>query len=440
MKVYLTYPPTSFNTGWGGFLPFPMAPICLASYLIQHGVDTKIYHRQPYDLKALSTLIKKYKPDIIGMTCDSSNSNACFKISHFVKKIDRDILVVLGGIHATFFDQLILKKESAVDVIVRGEGEIALLEIAERYQKDNKGSFCNIQGITFRSNNRIFRNVDRCFIDDMDSLPFLNYDLIDMKKIESYTFPGWWPLHTARGCCFRCKYCSDVGFWKRTYRYKSPERVFNEIRLCRDRYGSRGFFFNDLTFTTNKKRIFDLCRILAENRTQVKWGCYTRIDCVDRDLLKAMTGSGCKMVVYGVESFSNKMLKLMGKGHSTELAIKILNTTNSLGIDTRFELLLGFPGETRETLTENIENLKQLDKGVTYNNINIFQLHPGSIVYNAARKSGLIDDEAWFSGFRMEKFVHIFYPASFIDLLKKTAKKIESFFKKEYEAKENTPL
>lgn len=439
MKVYLTYPPESFNIGWGGVLPFPMGSVSLASYLIERGVATKIYHDEPYRLNDFLKLIDEFKPDVVGMTCDSSNHRSCFKISQFIKKIDNEILVILGGIHATFFDEIILKKIPTVDIIVRGEGEATLSEILPSLKKSND-LLRDVAGITFRSKNEVFRNPDRPFIADLDSLPFLKYDLVDMKRTHSGTFLDWWPLHTGRGCRFACKYCADVSLWKRVYRFKSSGRVLDELRACQKKYHCKGFLFNDLTFTTNRMRVFELCRKLIEEKMAIRWGCYTRIDCVDKKLLEIMAASGCQLIVYGVESFSDKMLKLMGKGYRIEKAVHMLNYTNTLGIDTRFELLLGFPGETKDTLKETIMNLKQLDKGVIYNNINKFKLHPGSIIYNIVQKKGLVNAESWFSGFRMERFTHIFYSDIFMDFFNKTIEEIRTMFKEEYMKKKGSVL
>jgi radical SAM superfamily enzyme YgiQ (UPF0313 family) len=441
MEILLTYPPKSLIKGWSSFLPFPMAPVCLGSFIESKGVKVKIYHDQPYDIRNILQIIKECKPEIFGMTCDSSNYNSCFRLSKLAKKIDKNLLVILGGIHATFFHKEIIERIPSVDVVVRGEGERTLLEIIKCLEAGQaKDRFSKIKGVSYKINGEIMVTPERPPINKLDSLPFLSYDLIDMKKIESYTFPGWWPLHTARGCYFNCRYCSDVGFWGRKYRFKSSARVIKEIELCNKEYGIQGFFFNDLTFTTSKQRTYEICNQLKNRQTKVKWGCFTRVDCVDKTLLTNMYESGCKIIVYGVESFSDKMLRLMGKGYKNSLALDILNFSNKLGIDTRFELLLGFPGETVDTLRETVSNLAMLNKGVTYNNINIFQIHPGSRIYNYANSLGLISADIWFSNFKMQDFIRIYYSNTFIKKIKKTAKEIERIFRKERKSKDKRLL
>ena len=442
MKIILNYPPESLEKGWQ-FFTFPMALVCLASFIKNRKEDTevKLLHNVSYCKDNLVKTIKDYKPNIVGFSCDSANFNNCFELANLVKAIDKNTYVILGGIHATFFHRAILERIPPVDIIVRGEGEETLLEIIESIERtNNRADFSKIKGITYRSNDRVFVTPERPFIKNLDTLPFLSYDLIDMKKIESYTFPGWWPLHTARGCCYRCEYCATIGNWRGVYRFKLAQRVINEIVYCYSHYNIKGFFFNDMSFTINKKRTYEICRIIIEKKMKIKWGCFTRIDCVDKDLLKIMRAAGCRIIVYGIESLSNKMLKAMRKGYEVSLAIKNLNYTNKTGIDTRFELLLGFPSETEGTLRETLGNIKRLDNGVIYNNVNIFQLHPNSKIYNRIKDLNLVNDEAWFSGFKMENFIHIYYPRSFIERIYETKKAIERMFEEEYEYRQSNPL
>ena len=431
MKTLITFPLVKDNEV---FLPFPDSLICLGSFLKNRGVGFKIFHESPYNIDNLVKTIKDYKPNIVGFSCDSANFNNCFELANLVKAIDKNTYVILGGIHATFFHRAILERIPPVDIIVRGEGEETLLEIIESIERtNNRADFSKIKGITYRSNDRVFVTPERPFIKNLDTLPFLSYDLIDMKKIESRIFPNsWWPLHAGRGCCYHCKYCASLGLWRKTYRHKSTQRVLKEIKILMNHNGIKEFYFHDLTFTINRKRVKEICSYLIEEKIKTEWGCATRIDCVDKDLLKIMREAGCRIIIYGVESFCDKMLSLMGKGYRTAQAIEVLNYTNKLSIETRFELLFGFPGETENTLRETMQSLKKIEKGVMHNKIHIFKLHPGSMIYDRLKNLGFINDEAWFSGFRMEHFVYQFYPHSFIKKIYETEKEIKDKFREDY--------
>ncbi|MDD5020179.1 MAG: radical SAM protein [Candidatus Omnitrophica bacterium] len=414
MKTLLIHPPCSLDEKQKT-LRFPLGIACLASYLKREGLDVRIYHEPAFSARGLMKILKDYRPDIVGLSCDSANADICFELSRSIKAADHRILVVLGGIHATYFHRQILEHIPTVDVVVRDEGEETLAEIISYLsRKKAPNQLAKIKGVTCRTGRVIFAAPDRPFVKDMDELPFLAYELLDMAKIlpHSHNFADWWPIHSGRGCCYDCKFCASVGQWKRTLRTMSPRRVMDEIDYCRQQYHIQRCFFYELTFSINKPRVLQLCRLMKNNG--IKWGCRTRVDDVNPAILKEMRRAGCERIVYGVESFSDRMLKLMGKTYTAAAAAKALNESHSTGIQSYFQVMLGFPGENEETLRETVEAIREIPKGIICNAVNIFQLHPGSPMYALTKKLGMIDDEAWFKGFKMEDFIRIYYPAEFI--------------------------
>ena len=427
-KILLTCPPVSFGAE-KRVLRFPLGILCLGSYLKQRGAQVKVYHDQPYTQKGFLKALQDYRPPAVWFSCDSANFQTCVALSRLAKKFDKDIIVIVGGIHASCFDRLILEKTPTIDIVVRHEGEESLAEILEHISAGRSPE--KIEGTSCRANNRVIANKDRPFIKNIDTLPHLSYELIDMDKVESYNFPGWWPVHSGRGCCFNCKFCASVGQWKRAHRAMGPQRVIEEVDHCRERHHIRGCYFYELTFTIDKNRVRRICH--AMERRNLPWGCYTNPSCSEPALLRDMQRAGCRRVIFGVESLSDRMLKLMGKPHRSQQAVDILNEAHATGMETRFEIMLGFPGETEKTLQETLEGLKRLDKGVMQNNVYLYQLHPGSPMYATMKRLGMIDDEAWFKGFKMEDFIHLYYSRAFVSKIYRTKEEIEAMFKDVYE-------
>ncbi|MFA5315703.1 MAG: cobalamin-dependent protein, partial [Candidatus Omnitrophota bacterium] len=269
-KILLTCPPVSFDAEKKA-LRFPLGILCLGSYLKQRGIHVKVYHDQPYTQKGFLKTLQDYRPAAVGFSCDSANFQTCVALSKLVKKFNKDIFVIAGGIHASCFDRLILEKTPTIDIVVRHEGEESLAEILEHISA--RKSLEKIEGTSCRANNRITVNKDRPFIKDIDTMPPLAYELIDMDKVESYNFPGWWPIHSGRGCCFNCKFCASVGQWKRAHRAMGPQRVIEEVDHCRERHHIRGCYFYELTFTIDKDRVRRICH--AMKKRNIPWGCYT---------------------------------------------------------------------------------------------------------------------------------------------------------------------
>jgi len=424
LTVLLAYPPATFGSQ-DRFICFLLDFLCLASFLKKQGFRVRMYQDHPFTAEGFLKSLKKNRPQAVVFSCDSANSQSCFKLCTLTKKTLKGVCVILVGNHATAFDNLILQRIPHIDVIARHEAEESLSELLDHLKnRTPRKGLQKIKGLTYKKGGRVFVNQNRPFIKDLDALPLLDYDLIDMDKAGSINFPGYWPIYSGRGCCFNCNFCNFIGQWGRTFRYVSPQRLARDIDHCIKKYGIRKFYFHELTFTANKTRVRQVCRLLKERK--IRWGCLTRVDCVDKVLLDEMRQAGCDLILYGVDSFSDKMLKLMGKTYTATSAARTLRETRRAGIRTFFQLILGFPGETEKTLQDTVRNARALPRDIICNSVNIYQLHPGSPVFNTMKKLGMINDEALFKGFRMKDFIRIYYPAEFIKKIYRARDEIQA--------------
>jgi radical SAM superfamily enzyme YgiQ (UPF0313 family) len=411
-SILLTYPPTSLIEGWGSN-PFPMTQLLLASFLEHKGFKADIYQELPYSVSKILAFIKKNKTTAVGMTCDCSNLQSCTVVAGLIKKVNKDIHVILGGVHATIYHRDILENFPQIDIVVRGEGEEVLAEVMANLNALNT----RIKGITFRKNGVVTSAADRSSVLDCDQLPYLSYHLLGTNIAKDFdSIDKWWPVHTGRGCCYNCSYCSSGCFWKHCYRVKSIERIMEEICRCQKEYGVRGFFFDELTFSVDRKRVLLLCAEILRMKLNIEWCCDTRVDCVDKELLKAMWEAGCRRIVFGVESFSNRILKLMNKNYDATQALEKINYAQGLGIDIKCQIILGFPGETDSSLKETLSHIHQLRKGV-FCSLQLFHLYSGSDIYDKVRDRGLVDDKQWMNGYNIDDFTSKYYSKEFLGKL-----------------------
>jgi len=158
----------------------------------------------------------------------------------------------------------------------------------------------------------------------------------------------------------------------------------SEIEYLVDRYKIDGLYFHDETFTLNRKWVMEICEEMKV--LDLKWGCQTRVNLVNDELLKAMKASGCIQIDFGIESASKRMLKLLKKGITAEQSRKALALTKQNGIKSFASFMLGLPGETEEDIIENVKFLKKVKPDFTY--FNLYTPFPGTEATEVAIKKG----------------------------------------------------
>lgn len=286
-----------------------------------------------------------------------------------LKAMQQNCKIILAGPFGSIFYEKILK-DYPVDVIILQDQEFSLLNLlsypleAEFFKKTNN--------IAFLSNGSVFKTSIK-LNNDLDKLPFVSIDFVKNKH-----FPV--PVTTARGCCFRCKYCDKKKIWGDKVRFRSIENVLKEIEILHRDFNCRKIWFDDANFIIKKERTIRLCKELIKSNFKINWSCSTRVDSVDRELLKLMNIAGCKTVYYGVESGSRKILKEIGKKYSQKQIIKAVKLAKSIGIRVGLFLTIGNPGENKATLSETKKLLIQLYPFDELN-INPLIVLPGTELY-----------------------------------------------------------
>jgi radical SAM superfamily enzyme YgiQ (UPF0313 family) len=255
-------------------------------------------------------------------------------------------------------DRETLEEEPATDIVVRGEGEETLLEIVQ--QLPNLPKLEDVKGITFRKNGKIIRNPNRPFIQDLDALPRPAYKYI---PIEKYRIMGkrLLPIMTSRGCPFQCSFCAASQLFGAGFRGRSPKNVLDELEWLRDEYGAEGIAFQDDTLTFNRKRIMDICDGIIDRKINLPWGCGTRADVVTEEIINKMQKAHCNEVCFGVESGCQEMRDALKKKVTSEQIENAIKWAKAAGIFVTVSVILGYPGETRETLQQTLDYVRKIE-------------------------------------------------------------------------------
>jgi len=293
----------------------------------------------------------------------------------FVKKIrkNRDKKLYVMGAHGTVRPKEILKITKA-DAVIIGEPESTVLDIC----KGNK-----TEGICYEKDGKIIIKERKISL-DLNTIPVPAFHLLPMKRYF-YEILGrnFTLLEGSRGCPFNCIFCLKKMYGK--YRAKSPQNLIKEIFYVINEFGIKSAYFMDLEFTTNKKLVNDVCDFLIQEKFDFDWTCQTRLDSVDLKLLQKMKKAGCKIIHFGVESGSPRILKKINKKIDLKQIERGVKLTRMSGIDTVCFFLFGSPSETTNDMEKTIEFAKKLNS--TYASFHVAAPYPGTQFFEMVKEN-----------------------------------------------------
>lgn len=319
--------------------------------------------------------IARYKPHVIGISCSSFSFWYARSLAILTKKYFPDTLVVIGGVHADFYPTEILS-HSCFDIVVRGEGEHIFFNIIREYISRGKHFLKSVDGVAYRNNNIACINGDPGIVNDLNSLAFPYRKIY--PNLPKYFYKSPISLLMTRGCPYRCLYCSK-GAGDKLVRTRSPQNVAEEIKFLIKKTGNKKFVFVDEVFTINKEKARELCNLINKDGIRIDFSIQTRVDLVDKELLKELKKAGCNLITFGVESGSQRILDKMKKGHTREQVIEAFNLCRNLRIHTMASFLFGFPGEEEKDVKESVLFLQKIKP----NSIRVakFRIDPGSLLH-----------------------------------------------------------
>lgn len=296
------------------------------------------------------------------------------------------------GPHVTELPEKTLKENPDLDFVMLGEPEITFQELVKTIDSKNN-NFEKIKGLAYRLNGEIKLNEKRELIANLDELPLPCQDLLPLDK---YVFPFMASKFTfvisERGCPFPCTFCRQPIMWERKVRHRSPENIIEELKLLK-KLGVKEFIFHADTFTLDKDRVMKLCQIMLDENLNLRWGCNSRVDTVDEEMLKIMKKAGCWMIAYGIESGSPEILEKCEKEATVKQAEETIRLTHKIGIKVYGYFIIGLLGETKKTIQETINLAKRLP--ITFAIFHTASPYPGTKFYRQVKEKGWLTSEKW---------------------------------------------
>lgn len=386
MKVALVYPHLKGN--WLGCYP-PLSLLYLATSLKMAGQEIKIFDRDwgPFTVQQLAFQVIQFKPDLIGLPSLSTTLPELFLLFSILRKQCTKATFVIGGHHASAMPDRILEEFTGCEYVLIGEAEESLVKLCHVLEEG--GSIESVPGLCYRKNGSVAQNPLSTGVNDLNKIHFPNRDLLaPYYRKEIYWrvgYPGITDvIITSRGCPFSCLYCFKL---TSGYRIRSVENVLEEVFYLHSK-GVRSIHIEDEIFTVNKKRAMEVLGAIKREKLGMVFKVRGRVDTVDEEFLSFLKSAGVKGVAFGFESGSQKMLNLMNKKVTVEQNFRAVQMTKKAGLQCTGFILLGYPGETPETINASIAFvLKSKPTGI---GANILCPLPRTKVYEQAKKDGTL--------------------------------------------------
>ncbi len=364
----------------------PLGLAYLASALSEAGIEVKILDLvvYPYSRAMLQNVLEKFQPQMVGLTAVTMTFDNAIGVIRDIKRLNPEILTVMGGPHVTFCSRETLIKHSVLDILVLGEGERTIVDLGRAV--DTGGDWDRVKGIVYRKDSEICSTAHRDPIPDLDALPDPARELLPLGRYRALGMPI--SLTTSRGCPFKCIFCVGRKMVGSRVRYRSPGKVVDEMEYVNALNFHQINIADDL-FTANRKHCLAVCDEILNRRLEVRWTSFARVDTVSEEILTKMKAAGCSAVSFGIESGNPQILKTIKKGITRDQVIEAVDMCRRSGITPHASFILGLPGETPQTIRETLDFGEQLKTlGLSYG-FHLLAPFPGTEVREHSDQYGI---------------------------------------------------
>ncbi|MDH5323899.1 MAG: B12-binding domain-containing radical SAM protein [Gammaproteobacteria bacterium] len=333
------------------------------------------------------------RPEYVGITLFTVAVWCAAEIAKRIKQELPDTIILVGGPHISSMGMETMQRFPDFDIAVTNEGELVLSELLPILDAGKTPH--SVKGIIYRMGDQLMQTPAAPTTSNLDELPVPAWDLLPnfpkayLPAIYDYPKGPVATIAASRGCPFLCKFCDTSTFGAKVRAY-SPEMVFNMMQHLHNTYGIRHIMFVDDLFLASKIRTLALCDMILESGLEMTWSCTARVDTVKPEVLKRMKQAGCWEISFGLETGSNELLQKMEKAARVEKSEQAINWTHEAGIRCKGLFMLGYPGETQET----IEMTKAFCRRIPMTTMNLtkFTPYPGSPIYRELYGTNIKED------------------------------------------------
>ncbi len=376
-------PPDGYKSGDldADFYQIPYGLLQLGANAMRAGHQVKVLNLSSYSWDKVEAVLDELPADLYGMSCWTANRRGVALVARAIKQRQPNAHVVVGGPHATPLAKEMLAHHPEIDSISTGESDETFFELCNALEA--KKPVAGIAGLHARdAGGKLVVGPKRESLKDLDEL----------APVGAYFSTHI--VMTSRGCPWACTFCGAETSWGRGFRSQSNEYVLAGIERMLARLPVKMIQIKDDTFTTNKKRVLELCREIRARKLAFFWSCDTRVDLLTEELLREMRLAGCQRLSFGVESGSQRILTAIDKKITTDEIIRSTELAKKVGIKVRYYMMLGNRGETVESFRET---LAFLERAKPHEYIfSCLSIYPGTRDFDEAEEQGWLDREIYF--------------------------------------------
>lgn len=357
MKVLLVQPFKDFGLSGESYPPIGLGYLATAIRKDGHNPVILDCLKDDYDYPKFIAKVKELSPQVIGINLFSISVIFVKQMIDLIKDQMPNVIVVLGGPHVSSLPEKVLTYFKKADFAIRGEGEVPLRKLLQTL-KLGQTDFSSVPGLIYRQGEDIKIN-QAYFAANIEDYGFPAWDLIKPQEYFRYLSlgPDSVPVFFSRGCPFSCTFCAAKVTSGQQLRRRGISHILEELKLLQSQYGIKRFVIEDEGFGVNKKFITDFCVSIKKGKikAQFAFGVGIRLDVVDEELLNTIKEANFeKTIVLGIESGSERILKLMKKQSNLDLIWDKVKLMDKLGFEPNGYFILGYPSETRQEMQATI--------------------------------------------------------------------------------------
>jgi len=346
----------------------------------------------------IKNIIKKYNPTVVGISCAFSNLHfEAVNLAKIARSQLPSCIIVIGGGHPSIMPERMME-DGAADYLILGEGESTFLCLLDSLRLGNR-DYQNIDGIVYHEQGKIIINPKTNYIEDLDSLPFPAWHLLNLRKYNQLQLPHgeykrkpFVPMFTSRACPAKCIFCGSKNIWGKRYRARSAANVLAEIRYMVKEYGIKEIHFEDDNFTLDHKRAIKIFDGIIDENIDLTWTSPSglAIFTLDEELIDKMQASGGFSFTLAIESGDQEVLtNIVKKPLKLDQVKAVVDSLRKHGMKTRAFFIIGFPGESKAQIYRTLEYAENL--GLSWVALMIATPLPGTEMYDICAKNNYID-------------------------------------------------